>query len=332
MAQADGVRSKIVLLQDGAPLEKLSGWLIWELAIVVGFVILTLLTLYFILSNSGIFKRKPKKRSHRRKSRKKRFLPVRKARSKAKPKQRTLKSRGGTRRKAGTAIKKKAPVHNRKARRKKAGVSRQLKMPFLPDPQMIKSYTGKYLAREKIKANWEKVPLVGYDSEGISLNLEIYLLTKAFQWPPGKSDTIVYHKKTVNPSRYLKNKSLKQAFQKADSLISVGMVTELSDGDEREGLARRRAENMIKWLQVVLRRINVDYLLTLDLPKNEWGTIDEEVRKVDEQRPVLWICLKASPAEVNLEEALRDALSQAIQLPFDFDIYQEVTLESVAAG
>lgn len=202
-------------------------------------------------------------------------------------------------------------------------------MPFLPSPGMIRSYTKTYLARNKINVTWEKVGLVGYDSEEHPLTLEVFLLTKEFQWVSGKSDGVAYQQKPVKPVKYLKNKGLKKAFQKADSLISVGMVTEMLDGDQKDGLARARAEAMIVWLKRAMRKITVHYLLSLDDPKHVWGNIDEEDRKVEEQRTVLWICLQKAPAEVNIEEALKDALSKAMQLPFDFDVYQNVTLERV---
>ncbi len=320
MARANEVKSKIVLLQDSVPLDNVSGWLIWELAIVVGFIFLSLMTLFFLLSRNGVFKKTSKKSAQTGKSRKAGFLWFRKGGSKSGTKRRPSKSKKGV-----SAAKKKKTAYTGKKKRK-PGASKPKKLPFLPDPSIIKSYTGKYLAGKRIKANWERVGLVGYDSDEVPLNLEVYQLTKAFQWPPGQSDAIIHRKETVNPKKYLKNKSLKKSFLKATGLISVGVVTEISDGNEKDGLARARAEKMVDWLKPIMPQMQVDYLLSLDVPKNEWGTIDEEVRKIDEQRPVLWICLKESSEEVNMEEALRDALSQAIHLPFDFDIYQEVTL------
>lgn len=202
-------------------------------------------------------------------------------------------------------------------------------MPFLPDPNIIRSYTGKYLVGERIKANWKRVSLVGYDAGESPLNLDVYLLSSRFQWAVGKSDAIIYHGKSVKPSKYFKNKALKQALQNADKLISVGLVTELSDDGKTPGLARSRAENMVSWLKQVMPRVTVDYLLVLEDPRNIWGSIEEEDRKADEKRAVLWICLKDPPDGVNMEEAVRDALSQAINLPFDFDIYHDVVLEKI---
>lgn len=331
IARADEIRSNIVLIPDKIPLDNMSGWLIWGVVILSGFIILSLLTLFFLLSRSGFLKRKPKKKKKRptRKSRNGSWFSALRGSPKKKSKRRAIKNRSGRSRKTGDTAKKKKKGTARKAKRKKTGVSRQLKMPFLPDPGMIRSYSSKYLVRKRIKAHWERVALTGYDSDENPLDLDVYLLTRAFQWPSGKADTIAYQKKSVNPPKYLKNKSLKLAFQKTTGLISVGLVTEMSDGDEREGLARTRSENMITWLKRVQPKATVDYRLILDSPKHEWGSVDEEDRKTDEKRSVLWICLKGSLEAVNMEEALKDALSQAIHLPFDFDIYQDVVLERV---
>jgi len=351
MAQADNLSSKLALLSDNLPVGNVSGWLIWEMIIVIAFIILSLLTLYFFLSSAGffelfrrkkkrrsrpvkrkksgileLFRRKKKRRSRPVKRKKSGFFKSRKRKPKARPKVRRQVSRSGRRpQKRSVLPAKKTKSRTGKAKRK-TGFS-PTKMPFLPSPGMIRSYTKKYLAGNKINVTWEKVGLVGYDSGDNPLDLEVFLLTKEFQWFSGKSDGVAYHKEPVKPVKYLKNKGLKKAFHKADSLISVGMVTEMLDGDQKEGLARARAEMMIVWLKQAMRKMSVGYLLSLDDPKHEWGNVDEEDRKVDEQRTVLWICLQKAPAEVNIEEALKDALSKAMQLPFDFDIYQNVTLE-----
>ncbi len=353
MAQADEAPSKLAFLPDNLPVENVSGWLIWETIIVVAFIILSLLTLYFFLPRAGffelfrrkkkrrsrpakrkksrffgLFRRKKKRRSRPAKRKKSGFFKSRKRKPKARPKARRQVSRSGRRPQKRSAL----PTKNIKSRtgkaKRKSGFNPR-KMPFLPSPGMIRSYTKKYLAGSKINVIWEKVGLVGYDSGDNPLDLEVFLLTKEFQWFSGKSDGVAYHNEPVKPVKYLKNKGLKKAFQKADSLVSVGMVTEMLDGDQKEGLARARAEMMIVWLKQAMRKVTVGYLLNLDDPKHEWGNVDEEDRKVDEQRSVLWICLQKAPAEVNIEEALKDALSKAIQLPFDFDIYQNVTLERV---
>lgn len=328
MAKADEAVSSIVVLAEGVPLENVSGWVIWELVIVVGFVMLTLLTIYFLLVNAHIFSRTRKKRAPTGTKTKHGLTGARKKGSKTTGRKRVTRGRAGRGGVAGTrSSRKKAYAGKRK--RKSTGVSKPRKMPFLPDPGIIRSYTGKYLARQKIRANWEKTGLVGYDRNENPLNLEVYLLTRSFQWLPGKAESIVFRGKAVKPTKFLKNKSLKKAFQNAAGLISVGIVTELSDGENKEGLARARAEKMVSWLKQVMRGTRVDYLLVLDSPQNEWGTIDEEVRKVDEHRSVLWICLQKSPEAVNMEEALKDALSQAMHLPFDFDIYQSVTIDRI---
>jgi len=334
MAQAEEVRSNIVLLPDNLPLENVSGWLIWELVILAGFVILSLLTIFHILSVRGVFDRKPKRKKRKRKRKSKRsalFMFKRKKSRGGTSKRRSVKSRAGRKKKpVKGSIGKKRKTATAKPKRKKRGALRSLKMPFLPDPRIIKSYTGKYLGGQKIRANWERVALVGYDSDENQLSFNAYLLTKAFEWLPAKSDAIAYRGKTVNPSKYLKNKALKHAFLKASGLVAVGLVTELSDGKEKDGLARTRAENMIAWLKPVMPKIKVDYLITLDSPKNEWGSVDEEDRSIDEKRAVLWLCLNEIPEEVKMDEALKDALSQAMNLPFDFDIYQEVNLDKVS--
>jgi len=328
MARADSFQSPVVWFADSVPADGMSGWMIWNLVILGGFVILTLLTGLFILSRSGFWERiRDKRKLQRKKSRKKPSRKALRGSGSASSRERTVRKR-----KTGASVSRSKKAYTGKARRKKTGQRKPLKMPFLPDPSMIRSYTKKYLIGQKVKANWERLSLEGTDSGENLLSLEVYLLTNEFQWAPARSDAILHRGKTVKPSRYLGNKALKQALSKAGALVSVGLTTELADGENPPGLARERAERMVSWLKQVMPRLAVDYLLILDSPRNIRGSVDEEDSKVDEKRSVLWICLQEPPDHVNVEEALRDALSAAINLPFDFDIYHDVSLEKTEAS
>lgn len=322
MARADNIQSSVLLLSDNVPVENVSGWLVWQLVIITGFIVLFLLTALFFLSRTALWKQIRKKRK-----------PARR-RPKKKLSRKTGRRPGSTakKRKPLPAVKRSKKAYSGKAKRKKSGASRPMKMPFLPDPRIIKSYTGKYLMGEKIKANWERISMVGVDSEEKQLDLSAYLLNSRFQWSEAESDAILYKGQTIKPSKYLKNKSLKEALQNADKLVSVGLITELCDGDKPPELARARAEKMVTWLKKVMPRIKVDYLLILNDPRHIWGSIDEEDRKAEEKRAVLWICLNKNTDDADVDEAVRDALSQAINLPFDFDIYHDVVFEKIAAS
>jgi len=148
-------------------------------------------------------------------------------------------------------------------------------------------------------------------------------------WRFGAADVIEYKEKPVNSSKLFKNKGIKQAIQKATALVSVGVVTEMAGDEGKEGLAQARAERMVVWLKKSLPRKPVDYLLNLESPLIESGEAVEAVIQPETPRPVLLICLQPFSEEVDVEEALKDALSRAIQLPFDFDSYQKVSLINI---
>jgi len=125
--------------------------MIWEVAITASFIILSALTVYFFLAKSGFFKKKRKRSFVPRKRKKGFFLGFRKGRSKSKVKAKRI-------------VRKKGKKKNTGKTKRKSGIINLRKMPFILDPNNIKSYTSKYLAGKKIKATWEKVLLVGVDS------------------------------------------------------------------------------------------------------------------------------------------------------------------------
>jgi hypothetical protein len=313
MAQIDVTNSMSALFTGDIALDNLSGWVIWELVLAVAFVILSTLTVYFFLAKSGLFKKKRKRKSVPRKGREKPETKriVRKKSKKIKP---VLKK--GKKKVIGKA-------------KQKSGISNLRKMPFILDPNAIRSYTSKYLAVKKIKANWEKILLVGVDSASNRLELAVFLLTKEFMWRLGAGDVIEYHQRAVKPTKFFKNKGINKTFEKAAALISVGIVTEIADEEQKEGLAQARAEKMVVWLKKSLPRKSVDYLLIIESPLIESGEAVESVIQPEKPRPILWICLQPSSGDVDVEEALKDALSRAIQLPFDFDSYQKVSLINI---
>jgi hypothetical protein len=329
MAQIDDAKSKLSVITGDIPLDNLSGWVLWEIVIVASFVFLSALTAYFFLAKSGLLKRKRKKKRVSRKPRKSLSLGFQKKRPKIKTKQRVKAKRVVRKRsKPHKPILKKEKKRYTGNTKRKSGTNPK-KMPFMLDPSVIRSYTSKYLAREKIKATWEKVLLAGVDCENNRLDLAAYLLTKEFGWQLGAADRIECNQSEVSPKKLFKNKEVKQIFQKAAGLISVGIVTELAEEKQKEGLAQARAEKMVAWLKKSLPHKKVDFLLNLESPLVESGEAVEAVTQPEIPRPVLWICLQPYSEEMDVEEALKDALSRAIQLPFDFDSYQKVSLINI---
>lgn len=331
MTQVDETHSVLAVFRGHISLDNLSGWVLWETTVVTAFVVLSILTVYFFLTKSGFFKRKRKRKSVARKRRKRLSLGFQKKRLKPKPKtKQRVKAKTIARRKSkpNRPVIKKEKKRYTGNRKRKSG-SNPKKMPFILDPNAIRSYSSKYLTREKIKATWEKVSLIGVDSDNNRLDLAVYLLTKDFMWRAGSADVIEYNKSEVNPTKFFKNKNIRKTFQKSAGLVSIGLVTTLADEMQKEGLAQARAERMVSLLKKSLPHKTVDYLLSLESPLIESGEAVEVAFQSEIPRPVLWVCLQPFAAEVNVEEALKDALSRAIQLPFDFDSYQEVSLTKI---
>ncbi|MBU2647053.1 hypothetical protein KKI24_20255 [bacterium] len=316
------IKSKAALLPDSLFFETVSAWAVWEVVLTATFVILSLLTLYFILAEQGLFKRK----------RKKSYIPVKsggiwsfwspKSSSKPKKKHRSAERRARNRKdRPGNHT---ISLAGRPKRR--SGVSNPRRKPYIRDDSVIISYTRNHPAVKKKRASWEKVVLDGFDGNGNGLYFSVYLLRKAFMWAPGSADVIEVNKRAVNPGKYFKSKGIKRIFQAAAGLISVGVVTDLPDGEQKEGLARARAETMVAWMKRALTGKKVDYLLILECPLVESGPAIEAVRQPEKQRPVLWIGLREPVGAVNIEAALIEGLSRAMQLPFDIEAYQTVSL------
>ena len=335
MSGLDEISSKSVLLSGNLPLETVSGWLIWEITIIAGFFFLSAMTGYFLLARSIRLNKTRIKPLIPGKRKKVRSLRTQKNQAKTRKKKHAV--RGISKKKTGS--RKKRPVLTQEKKRyrvktrKRSSLSRPLKRPFIHDPSVRKSYTKKYQTgenryrtREKTKAVWEKVELIGFDSDCNRLDLVAYLLAEQFTWRNGSAELMENNKRFVSPDKLFGSKGIKQAFENATGVISVGVVTEMMDNEGREGLALARAENMVAWLKNSLPQIPVTDLLNLEHPVEEWGEDGATDSQPEKQRPVLWLCLQTSPDEVDVEEALKNALCRSMQLPFDFQSFQKVSL------
>ncbi|MFH2131257.1 MAG: hypothetical protein ABIK68_12860 [bacterium] len=321
----DVIKSKAALLPDSLLFGTVSVWGVWVFALAATFVILSLLTLYFILAEQGLFKRERKKSYVSGKSRGIWFFWRPKSSSKPKKKHRSV-GRSASKRKYRPGN---HTISLAGRPKRKTGVSNPRRKPYIRDDSVIISYTRNYPAGKKSRTSWEKVALDGLDAKNNRLYFSVYLLKKAFMWGPGAADVIEVNKRAVNPVKYFKSKGIKRTFQAAAGLISVGVVTDLPDGEQKEGLARARAETMVAWLKRALPGKKVDYLLILECPLVESGPAMEAVRQPEKQRPVLWICLREPVGAVNIEEALNEGLSRAMQLPFDIEAYQNVSFITI---
>ncbi len=159
-------------------------------------------------------------------------------------------------------------------------------------------------------------PIEGRDTAGRRALFEVAVLPKDLTWQRKDSDhlsragTMLAHSDIVTDVLV---EDFREGLRRSGTVMAVGVASQEGDVREEADRARRRAETAAAWLTEALP--TTTGIWTLNLGQYKGSCAVGETDDTAWQRPVLMIGVREQERDVNLAEALGNAMSGKSNLP-----------------
>lgn len=170
----------------------------------------------------------------------------------------------------------------------------------------------------------------GADAEGRPARFDVAVLSTEFAWARASADLLTRNGTTLQADALetvVFAPPLRAGLAEAEALIAVGVASQEGDVLAETARARARAVTAAGWLGAYVSAEAPIYTLNLGQYQVSCGADASE--GASWQRPVLFIGVREAAADVDLREALIDAMAGKSNLP-DQACYSAFTLEAVA--
>ena len=188
------------------------------------------------------------------------------------------------------------------------------------------------IVREDFRiGEFEIIPRVtGVDKNQKEAKFQFAILSNQYNWKYESDSQIELNGVVANIYPLLSSKEMISNFRATAEIISVGTASCEGQNNLENERAYARAINLDKWLKQVLEKhedlkAKETYTLTLGKYREECSLRTEQ--KTALQRRVIIISIIYRDKEVNLSEALYDAMKNRPNLSFDIENYGDFRLE-----
>ncbi|MDZ7266853.1 MAG: hypothetical protein ONB48_06280 [candidate division KSB1 bacterium] len=165
-----------------------------------------------------------------------------------------------------------------------------------------------WVSKNECDSAWKSRKEEGRDREGRRIRLKINTLTQEYRWVFERSDLVEAFAPPVDPRVHVRELNISGA---RHGIICVGTASSEGERGDEESRARSRAER----LQIIFREEfqNLPPLYTLSLGQFRHPRPTLDPRATRDERRVIVIEILEREDNVNLREALKDALLKAIE-------------------
>ncbi|MCP4750898.1 MAG: hypothetical protein GY866_08400 [Proteobacteria bacterium] len=190
-----------------------------------------------------------------------------------------------------------------------------------PFSTVLRTYAKKRRRPKKPKTAWGKVEITGMDRQENVANMAVYILSEDYAWKNGSADIEDINGKRTKIAKHMKNKGLRKALEHSQGIICIGITSDENPSKDENDLARLRSNGLLAAISEIYPRITDISTLCLRQLKSPDKLSD---KYEDCDRFVIFISVLDMQPEIDFEKALRNALSESINLPFDYNDYQQV--------
>lgn len=170
---------------------------------------------------------------------------------------------------------------------------------------------------------WEVERLPGHDSTGNTAIFDVIALSKEYNWIYERSDSVELNGISKDIVPHLLSGGLQQRFRESQGVIAVGAASEEGPEFRETDRAAERARQLTVWLREAVKSPAPIY--SLNLGQFTGATLgDPEVTRL--QRRVVILSIIRHDPEVDISEALWNALSRSSSFPMKLDEYTRFDL------
>lgn len=159
-------------------------------------------------------------------------------------------------------------------------------------------------------------PIEGQDRDGRTALFDVVVLTKNYGWVKGSTTELERDDERLTADD-IENEVLAPQLRKglgaARELIAVGLASVEGDIDSEVRRGGLRAARIAEWLRIAVGPATP--MMTLNLGRYLELCSDCETEDTSWQRPFMVIAVKQYDDGADIEEALRDAMSNKVNLP-----------------
>ncbi|MDT9342226.1 hypothetical protein VV11_023570 [Trichodesmium erythraeum 21-75] len=172
--------------------------------------------------------------------------------------------------------------------------------------------------------------VTGVDTKQKQAKFQVAILSDKYNWKYESDDQIELKGEVADISPLLSSEEMISNFRETSEVISVGTAS--CEGEEitENERAYSRAVNLDKWLKQILQehdalKVKERYTLTLGKYREECSLTTEQQTAI--QRRIIIISTIYRDKDVNLSEALYNAMKNWANFSFDVEKYGEFRLE-----
>ncbi len=165
-----------------------------------------------------------------------------------------------------------------------------------------------WLPRKECDSAWRSSEGEGRDPAGRRVRLRINTLTQEYRWVFARSDVVEAYSPPIDPRGHVKELDISNA---RFGIVCVGTASSEGERGEEESRAKSRAER----LQIIFREEfdNVPALYSLSLGQFQHKQRSFNPQATRDERRVIVIEILDREQDVNLKEAIKDALLKLIE-------------------
>jgi len=165
-----------------------------------------------------------------------------------------------------------------------------------------------WLPRKECDSAWKSNEGEGRDAAGRRVRLRINTLTQEYRWVFARSDVVEAYSPPIDPRGHVKELDISNA---RFGIVCVGTASSEGERGEEESRAKSRAER----LQIIFREEfnNVPALYSLSLGQFQHKQKSFNPQATRDERRVIVIEILDREQDVNLKEAIKDALLKLIE-------------------
>lgn len=165
-----------------------------------------------------------------------------------------------------------------------------------------------WLPEKECDSAWKSNEGEGRDAAGRRVRVRINTLTQEYRWVFARSDVVEAYSPPIDPRAHVKKLNISNA---KFGIVCVGTASSEGERGEEESRAKGRAER----LQIIFREEfdNVPALYSLSLGQFQHKQKSFNPQATRDERRVIVIEILDRDQEVNLTEAIKDALLKVIE-------------------
>ncbi|MGH6814669.1 MAG: hypothetical protein ACREC6_03100 [Hyphomicrobiaceae bacterium] len=185
-----------------------------------------------------------------------------------------------------------------------------------PPPPALVQVSAVQVATKQWAPSSVVFPIKGKDKAGREATFDVVVLTQDYTWVRGSDSELAHAGRALSEAEMnaqILSPDVRAGLSHSKNAIAVGLASAEGNIEIETARADRRSRTGARWLAAALPPGTQIWLLNLGQHRNVCPTTD--TKDTNWQRPFIMIGIREQQTDVNVEEALTDAMSGKTNLP-----------------